>query len=142
MYSRAPCAACTVYCPRHHCSHFWHIQCSCWSNHLLDHAGDIARSSRRMRRVRSLVLNRTPCRLVFKGLIVWQLHSQERLCSAYCTRAISTAPVPPDRYSYERTAIADWYRSHDTSPMTNEPLESKYLVPNRALLAAIRVFYS
>lgn len=46
------------------------------------------------------------------------------------------------RYSYERDAIKDWLRQHDTSPMTNEKLESKHLIPNLALRAAIRVMYS
>lgn len=46
------------------------------------------------------------------------------------------------RYSYERTAIKDWFQKHDTSPMTNEVLESKYLVPNLALRAAILVMYN
>ncbi len=46
------------------------------------------------------------------------------------------------RYSYERDAIKDWLQKHDTSPMTNEKLESKHLIPNLALRAAIRVMYS
>jgi hypothetical protein len=46
------------------------------------------------------------------------------------------------RYSYEKSAIQDWLRRHDTSPMTNEALESKELVPNRALRAVIRVLYA
>ncbi|KAK9909205.1 hypothetical protein WJX75_008707 [Coccomyxa subellipsoidea] len=50
--------------------------------------------------------------------------------------------VACDGYSYERGPITNWLQTHNTSPMTNEPLESKYLVPNRALLAAIRVLYS
>ncbi|BDA41676.1 probable U-box domain-containing protein 37 at C-terminar half [Coccomyxa sp. Obi] len=50
--------------------------------------------------------------------------------------------VACDGYSYERDAIKDWLRKHDTSPMTNEKLESKHLIPNLALRAAIRVMYS
>jgi len=43
------------------------------------------------------------------------------------------------RYTYEMDAIQDWLKSNDTSPMTNEVLESKDLVPNRALQAIIRI---
>ncbi|CAL8460599.1 g128 [Coccomyxa elongata] len=50
--------------------------------------------------------------------------------------------VACDGYSYERDAIKDWLQKHDTSPMTNEKLESKHLIPNLALRVAIRVMYS
>lgn len=46
------------------------------------------------------------------------------------------------RYTYERKGIQDWLKMKDTSPMTNEPMESKDLVPNRALRAIIRVLYA
>lgn len=38
-----------------------------------------------------------------------------------------------DGFTYERTAIVDWFQRSGNSPMTNEPLEHKGLVPNRAL---------
>ena len=42
-----------------------------------------------------------------------------------------------DGFSYERTAIEDWLRSHNTSPKTNEPLLHKNLIPNLTLKALI-----
>lgn len=43
-------------------------------------------------------------------------------------------PFLADGYSYERTALAAWFESgHRTSPMTNAPLKSADVVPNRAL---------
>ena len=47
-----------------------------------------------------------------------------------------------DGHSYERTAIAAWLETHDTSPQTNLPLEHKYLVPNITLKKAIAQFQS
>lgn len=50
--------------------------------------------------------------------------------------------VACDGYSYERDAIKEWLQKHDTSPMTNEKMESKNLIPNLALRAAIPVMYT
>ena len=46
--------------------------------------------------------------------------------------------VCADGHSYERTAIAAWLETHDTSPKTNEPLAHKQLVPNTTLRNLIR----
>ena len=46
--------------------------------------------------------------------------------------------VCADGHSYERTAIAAWLETHDTSPQTNLPLEHKQLVPNTTLRNLIR----
>ena len=45
--------------------------------------------------------------------------------------------VTSDGFSYERKAIEKWLRHHDTSPMTNEKLPFKQLVPNMALRSQI-----
>lgn len=42
-----------------------------------------------------------------------------------------------DGGSYERSAIKDWLAEHDTSPMTGWRLDSKSIVPNRALKSLI-----
>jgi hypothetical protein len=38
--------------------------------------------------------------------------------------------VCADGHSYDRNAIEAWLLSHDTSPLTNQPLLSKQLLPN------------
>ena len=45
-----------------------------------------------------------------------------------------------DGHTYERAMIADWLCTHDTSPLTNDPLDvqGKLLVPNIALRNAIQ----
>ena len=45
--------------------------------------------------------------------------------------------VANDGHSYERAAIAAWLETHDTSPMTNDPLAHKHLTPNIAIRSAI-----
>ncbi|KAG8059960.1 hypothetical protein GUJ93_ZPchr0002g23117 [Zizania palustris] len=46
--------------------------------------------------------------------------------------------VAADGFTYEAEAIRGWLDSgHDTSPMTNLPLEHRELIPNRALRSAI-----
>ena len=42
-----------------------------------------------------------------------------------------------DGFSYERAAIENWLRHHETSPKTNEVLSNKKLIPNKTLKAAI-----
>jgi hypothetical protein len=47
------------------------------------------------------------------------------------TLEVMTDPViAADGITYERTAIEDWLRTHNTSPLTNTPLTSKSLTPN------------
>ena len=38
-------------------------------------------------------------------------------------------------HTYERAAIERWLSDHQTSPLTNTPLDSKVLVPNLRLKA-------
>ena len=56
------------------------------------------------------------------------------------TAEIMTDPVcTVDGFTYERTAISEWFRTNDTSPTTGAKLESKVLYPNylvRSLLCA------
>ena len=42
-----------------------------------------------------------------------------------------------DGMTYERAYIESWLVAHDTSPLTNQPLAHKLLVPNIALKQAI-----
>lgn len=45
-----------------------------------------------------------------------------------------------DGFTYERSAVSKWLADHDRSPMTNLPLETKDVVPNHALAAAIKAW--
>ena len=47
-----------------------------------------------------------------------------------------------DGMTYERAAIAKWLEVHSTSPMTNQPLQSKVLVANHSLKSIIASFLS
>jgi len=42
-----------------------------------------------------------------------------------------------DGHTYERAAISEWLNIHTSSPMTNEPLRSKQLVPNKLVKSLI-----
>eukprot|EP01062_Namystynia_karyoxenos_P003160 TRINITY_DN11114_c0_g1_i1.p1 TRINITY_DN11114_c0_g1~~TRINITY_DN11114_c0_g1_i1.p1 ORF type:complete len:776 (+),score=230.84 TRINITY_DN11114_c0_g1_i1:122-2329(+) len=59
----------------------------------------------------------------------------------YCpiTRDVMTDPVlcVGDGFTYERTALAEWFQHNLTSPTTNQPLADTTMVPNRALRAQI-----
>jgi serine/threonine protein kinase/nucleotide-binding universal stress UspA family protein len=45
--------------------------------------------------------------------------------------------VAADGYTYDRHAIEEWLKEHNTSPMTDSPLHSKNLLPNYTLYTAI-----
>jgi hypothetical protein len=45
--------------------------------------------------------------------------------------------VAADGVTYERDAIEEWLTTHDTSPMTNDPLEHKLLFPNNLVKALV-----
>ena len=54
------------------------------------------------------------------------------------TQDVMADPVlAKDGYTYERSAIESWFRTRNTSPMTNAALPSKELLPNHTLRSAI-----
>eukprot|EP00111_Clytia_hemisphaerica_P015432 TCONS_00045583-protein len=59
------------------------------------------------------------------------------------TRELMADPVlVADGFTYERSSIASWFDSGNiTSPMTNKPLPSNQLVPNRSLKNAIMRYF-
>ena len=61
----------------------------------------------------------------------------------YCpiTYDVMTNPVmATDGHSYEESAIRDWLKTHNTSPVTNKKLKSKRLTPNFTLKKTIEGF--
>ncbi|KAK9829576.1 hypothetical protein WJX72_006579 [[Myrmecia] bisecta] len=38
--------------------------------------------------------------------------------------------IAEDGHTYDRAAIVEWFSQHDTSPMTNQVLATKVLIPN------------
>lgn len=43
-------------------------------------------------------------------------------------------------YTYERASIENWFKTHQTDPLTMEIVSSRDLVPNRAIKSAVEVF--
>ena len=48
--------------------------------------------------------------------------------------------VCADGHSYDRAAIEEWLRLHNTSPLTNQPLPNKHLIPNHLAKMMIEEF--
>ena len=48
-------------------------------------------------------------------------------------RTFTEPVIAADGYTYEKKAIEEWLKDHDTSPTTGEKLESTVLIPNLAL---------
>ena len=58
------------------------------------------------------------------------------------TQDIMRDPViAGDGYTYDRSAIESWFKSKSTSPMTNEVLTHKQLIPNNVLRSRILECY-
>lgn len=49
--------------------------------------------------------------------------------------------VAADGHTYERHDITAWLEKNDTSPMTNEIMEHKHLIPNLALRAVMDAYF-
>ena len=55
------------------------------------------------------------------------------------TMEVMTDPVfAADGHVYDRASIESFLETHDTSPLTNEPLATKSLTPNDALRSRLR----
>ena len=61
---------------------------------------------------------------------------EEYFCSISCELMVDPC-FAADGHSYERENITAWLVSHDTSPLTNETLPHKMVVPNHSLKALI-----
>lgn len=48
--------------------------------------------------------------------------------------------ITADGHCYERKSISNWFRSHNTSPLTNQKLANKTLIPNHALRNAVHEY--
>jgi hypothetical protein len=46
-----------------------------------------------------------------------------------------------DGQTYERQAVAEWLKTHDTSPLTGLPLANKNLMPNIIIKKLINEFH-
>ena len=66
---------------------------------------------------------------------------EEYLCPI--TQVLMTDPVIScDGHTYEKMAIENWLRNHNTSPMTNARLQTKQLFPNHSLRSMIAQYRS
>jgi hypothetical protein len=45
--------------------------------------------------------------------------------------------ITADGSTFERARIQEWFRDHNTNPLTNEIVPTKTLIPNKTLKAAI-----
>jgi len=48
--------------------------------------------------------------------------------------------IASDGFTYERKAIISWLSRHDRSPVTNEKLSSRLLIPNYAIKQAVQEY--
>ena len=46
-----------------------------------------------------------------------------------------------DGHTYERSAIEQWFETHNTSPATGLELDNKQLIPNHSLRSLIQDFH-
>jgi small GTP-binding protein len=61
----------------------------------------------------------------------------EEFCCPITQELMRDPVLAADGHSYDRSAIEAWLKRKQTSPLTNEPMESAQLMPNRALRSAI-----
>ena len=61
----------------------------------------------------------------------------EGLCCPLSLEPMTDPVIAADGHTYERIHIHQWLSKHNTSPMTNEVLENKTLIPNHVLKALV-----
>lgn len=78
------------------------------------------------------------------GRVLMVTRNAREVPQAFLCPIAQTIMVDPvltqDGFTYERTSIETWLRSHHKSPMTNLPLASTVLIANIALRQAIEEF--
>ena len=47
-----------------------------------------------------------------------------------------------DGFTYERYAITDWWKQHNTSPTTNMVMHHKELIPNRLIISMMAMVHN
>lgn len=58
-------------------------------------------------------------------------------CCVLLQVVMTDAVIAADGHTYERAAMEAWLQSHDTSPITQQPLAHGRLVPNMIVKTAI-----
>lgn len=83
-----------------------------------------------------------------QGLDVLDLNDDEEdleapssFCCPITTELLRDPVVAADGHTYERQHIKEWLQKSDTSPMTNEPMDHKHLIPNLALRAVMEAYF-
>lgn len=88
------------------------------------------------------VTNRAALRTRLAALqtLMQSIDEVEAECFCPITLSIISQPVTTaDQYTYEESVIEEWLETHQTSPLTNLPLENMVLTPNRRARRLIRL---
>lgn len=64
------------------------------------------------------------------------------MCVLYVQELLHDPVVAADGHTYERQHIAEWLMKSNTSPMTNETMDHKHLIPNLALRAVMDAYFA
>lgn len=64
--------------------------------------------------------------------------STENLICPITNEVFKDPVVAEDGFTYERTAIEEWFKTKDKSPMTNTTVKNKTLIPNKSLQSIIK----
>ncbi|CAI5478914.1 unnamed protein product [Closterium sp. Yama58-4] len=60
-------------------------------------------------------------------------HMDSQLLCPLSQERMSDPVVAADGFTYERSSIEEWLKTHDTSPVNGQPLPHKFLTPNNTL---------
>ncbi|KAK9830395.1 hypothetical protein WJX72_011520 [[Myrmecia] bisecta] len=66
--------------------------------------------------------------------------SEDIICCPISQEPMRDPVICADGHTYERLSIEQWLAKHDTSPMTNEVLPTKQLIPNMAVRQLVQAF--
>ncbi|KAL3146353.1 hypothetical protein ABBQ32_003043 [Trebouxia sp. C0010 RCD-2024] len=70
------------------------------------------------------------------------LDAPSSFCCPITTELLHDPVVAADGHTYERQHITEWLQKSSTSPMTNERMEHKHLIPNRVLREVMDAYFA
>lgn len=82
---------------------------------------------------------RCSCRTL-RGLINSSCNTD--LCLPCLQELLRDPVVAADGHTYERQHITEWLAKSDTSPMTNERMDHKHLIPNIVLRQVMDAYFA
>lgn len=59
-------------------------------------------------------------------------------CLSWLQELLGEPVIAADGYTYEKHALQEWLKQHDSSPVTGRPLRATGILPNFAIMTLVK----